>query len=435
MGLFVLLNQVEAERLRLVEARRNAEAYGKFSANAADHLASFLSTTIRARGSPTPAQMTAALLGLRDSAIDLKNQGILPSSTIAFLEEEIGWALVWYGKPEGARDLLRHAVSDLERSLAKNPADRDTQRYLVDGTLLSGYLAEDAGEFEEALGCFERTADLRMAVYPGDSMDTCLLEVCRRLPSFSDRFKRDGETRLEERSRRLSRRILRYYLGSDAQRSTTESSPGLEVLGTLLRREGIRAMATHEDRGLRRSFVDFVSQWLAQSDEIASPFRSSMVAAEFDRDPDAGAIAFLAAIRGQCSKLGVPDSVVPTTIRFVADDAVARAGKQRSLGRIDDARATAPRLMAIARRGVRDYPDSASSHAALSLAYNQIKKNAYRDEDFQLVEKAIAESIEAARRAIALDPDDLEMRRHLEYLTRQLASAKAERDAGRPRPR
>ena len=124
---------------------------------------------------------------------------------IAFLEEEIGWALVWYGKPEGARDLLRHAVSDLERSLAKNPADRETQRYLADGTLLSGYLAEDAGEFEEALGCFERTADLRMAVYPGDSMDTCLLEVCRRLPSFSDRFKRDGETRLEERSRRLSR--------------------------------------------------------------------------------------------------------------------------------------------------------------------------------------------------------------------------------------
>ena len=160
-----------------------------------------------------------------------------------------------------------------------------------------------------------------------------------------------------------------------------------------------------------------------------------MVAAEFDRDPDAGAIAFLAAIRGQCSKLGVPDSVVPTTIRFVADDAVARAGKQRSLGRIDDARATAPRLMAIAQRGVRDYPGSASSHAALSQAYNQIKKNAYRDEDFQLVEKAIAESIEAARRAIALDPDDLEMRRHLEYLTRQLASAKAERDAGRPRPR
>ena len=110
-------------------------------------------------------------------------------------------------------------------------------------------------------------------------------------------------------------------------------------------------------------------------------------------------------------------------------------GNSEASAGLDDARATAPRLMAIARRGVRDYPDSASSHAALSLAYNQIKKNAYRDEDFQLVEKAIVESIEAARRAIALDPDDLEMRRHLEYLTRQLASVKAERDAGRPRPR
>ena len=47
VGLIVLLNQVEAEHARLAEARRNAEAYEKFSASAADQLLSFLRTTIR----------------------------------------------------------------------------------------------------------------------------------------------------------------------------------------------------------------------------------------------------------------------------------------------------------------------------------------------------------------------------------------------------
>ena len=47
VGLFVLLNQAAAERARLAEARRRAEAYEQFSASAADQLGLFLRTTIR----------------------------------------------------------------------------------------------------------------------------------------------------------------------------------------------------------------------------------------------------------------------------------------------------------------------------------------------------------------------------------------------------
>ena len=116
--------------------------------------------------------------------------------------------------------------------------------------------------------------------------------------------------------------------------------------------------------------------------------------------------------------------MVPATISVIFDDAVREAAEQRKLGRLDDARATAARLMTIARRLVREYPDSAHSYRVLSEAYNQIKKNAIQTGDDKLVEEALVQAIEAGQRALALDPDRIETRRHLDKLTEQLASAK-----------
>ncbi|HMF35871.1 MAG TPA: hypothetical protein VKF17_04500 [Isosphaeraceae bacterium] len=121
--------------------------------------------------------------------------------------------------------------------------------------------------------------------------------------------------------------------------------------------------------------------------------------------------------------------MVPTAISVVWNDAAEAAVKQRKLGRLDDARATAARLVALARRLVREYPDSALSYRVLSEAYNQIKKNALQTGDDHLVEKALVQPVKAAQRALALDPDRLETRNHLDKLTEQLASIKAERNA------
>jgi hypothetical protein len=173
----------------------------------------------------------------------------------------------------------------------------------------------------------------------------------------------------------------------------------------------------------------FVADWLVLSVGPLSPFRSSSSAATYDRDPEAGAVALIAAIRDRCSKLGLADSMVPTAISVVWTDAAEAAVKQRKLGRLDDARATAARLVALARRLVREYPDSALSYRVLSEAYNQIKKNALQTGDDHLVEKALVQPVKAAQRALALDPDRLETRNHLDKLTEQLASIKAERNA------
>ena len=122
--------------------------------------------------------------------------------------------------------------------------------------------------------------------------------------------------------------------------------------------------------------------------------------------------------------------MVPAAITFVRDDAVGVASEQRRLGRLDDARATVARLMVLARRLVREYPNSAHSYSVLSDAHNQIKKNAFETHDDNLVEEALVQAVEAAQRALALDPDPIETRRHLEKLTAQLASIKADRKGG-----
>ena len=57
VGLCVLLNQAAAERARLAEARRRAEAYEKFSASIADQLGVFLRSTLRYRPSTAPDEL------------------------------------------------------------------------------------------------------------------------------------------------------------------------------------------------------------------------------------------------------------------------------------------------------------------------------------------------------------------------------------------
>jgi tetratricopeptide (TPR) repeat protein len=432
VGLFVLLNQAEAERARLAEARRHAEAYERFSASAADQLGLFLRATIRQQRNIKPDEMTAALLKLRSSTNDLKGRGIVPSSTLGILELEIAWALTIVNKSDEARDLSKQAVSDLKQSSAKNPEDKEARLCLEEALRLSGQLAEFAGQLEDALSCFEQAAAIQMAFEPSDSKYVNFTYLYKSLQGLGDRFGQSGRAGEKERSRRSSQQILRHFLGSDPASSTDASPPGLETLGRLFQRDEFKKMASDEDKGIRNAHERFVAQWLALSVGALSPFHSSPSAATYDRDPEAGAVALISAIRGRCSKLGLADSVVSETIGVIFDDELGEATAQRKLGRLDDARATAARLMALARRLVREYPDSALSYRLLSEAHNHIKKNAFQTGDNKLVEEALVQAVEAAQRALILDPDNIETRRHLDKLTEQLASIKADRNAAGP---
>jgi eukaryotic-like serine/threonine-protein kinase len=429
VGLFVLLTQAEVERARSAEARRNAEAYEQFSASAADQLALFLRTTIRTEQNSTPDQMTAALLKLRSATNDLKGRGIVPSSTLGILEAEIGCALSIVSKNDEARDLLKQAISDLKQSSAKYPQDKEARIYYAETLLMSGCLAQHAGQHEDALNCFEQAAAIHMAFEPSESDYAQLTFLYKRLQNLADQLGQPDRAGENERSRLLSQQILRHLLGSDLECLTDTSPPGLETLDRLFQRYHLKELSSHENKQNREFHDPFVSNWLALSVGPLCPFRSSSSAARYDRDPEAGAIALMSAIRDRCSKLGLADTMVETTIRVIYDDALGEASEQRKHGRLDDARATAARLMAFAERLVHEYPNSAYSHYVLSNAHNQIKKNAFDAHDDSLVEEALVRAIEAAQRSLVLDPDRLETRRLLEKLTKQLASIKADQNS------
>ncbi|MGP0062170.1 MAG: protein kinase domain-containing protein [Isosphaeraceae bacterium] len=430
MGLFVLLKQAEAERARLAEARRNAEAYEQFSASAADHLGLLLRTSIRYKRITSQDQMAASISRLRSETDGLRNRGIVSPSVIGMLEKEIGCALMSFNKVEEARVLLNQAIADLRQGLAKNREDKEALFHLGDALVLTGQLAASAGRLEDALNCFEEAFAMHRDSEPFESSYLDFTFIYKLLQELSDRFAQSGRTGQEERARVVSEHILRHLLGSDLARSTDGSPPGLETLGPLLHREALEAMSFRMDSSVRRDNHElFVSEWLALSVKPFSPFRSSSVAAGYDRDPEAGAAAIISALRERCSNLGLADSMVPTTVVCFSVEAAGVAGEQRKLGRLDEARATATRLMALGRQIVREYPDSPHAYRVLSEAYNHIKKNAIQDHDDQLVMEALGQAIEAARRALALDPGQLETRRHLDKLTEQLAWTKANRDA------
>jgi eukaryotic-like serine/threonine-protein kinase len=435
VGLFVLLNQAATERARLAEARRHAEAYERFSASAADQLAIFLGTTVRQQRNTTPDQMSAALLRLRNSTRELKTRGIVPSSTIGILEEEIAFGLRSLNKIDESRDLLRQAISDLEQSVAKNPHESAARSSLSDALLLSGDLSVGVWQIENALNSFEQAAAMHMASDLHYVECCALTTLCIRLQFLADRLGRGGQTAQKERSQRLSQLILRHLLESETANSTDASTLGLEALGRLLQRDDLKRMASGDDKRIRDGYERMVGDWLALSVGSLSPFRPSPAAANFGRDPEAGAITLISAIRERCSKLGLADSMVSRTVRVIFIDAVAEAADQRKLGRLDDARATAARLMTIAIRLVQEYPDSANSYRVLSEAHNQIRKNAIRSQDKRLEEESLVAAIEAARSSLALDPDNIETRHHFDTLTERLIRMKADHTTKRvPEP-
>ena len=97
---------------------------------------------------------------------------------------------------------MKQAISDLKRSLAKNPEDKEARIYLGDALFLSGYLAECAGQLEDALNCFEQAAAIHMACEPSDSDYSLSLQVstrdCKVSPIDSDRVVERGRRNVRD---------------------------------------------------------------------------------------------------------------------------------------------------------------------------------------------------------------------------------------------
>lgn len=229
VGLFVLLNQVAAERTRLVKANRDAKVYEKFSTSAVDHIGLLLRSSIHHAQSATQVEMETSLLRLCDSTSDLINQGILPSSAVESLERDVGWALASIGKHEEALKLSNQAVAELKRRLAKNPEARLARQQLYNILKNKASFAEGVGKFENALNSYEDAFAIIWDSEPGTFPYHDQITEYTRLQDLADRLERSGRTVEKDRAQRLSHQILVHLLGSEFANSSGGSGPELEA--------------------------------------------------------------------------------------------------------------------------------------------------------------------------------------------------------------
>jgi tetratricopeptide (TPR) repeat protein len=78
---------------------------------------------------------------------------------------------------------------------------------------------------------------------------------------------------------------------------------------------------------------------------------------------------------------------------------------QRHGDRLDDARRTADRMLALGRLLVARHPQQSAAHLALSQAYMQLYKNAWRTDNRAAVERNLRLSLDAALQSQVLDPN------------------------------
>ena len=99
----------------------------------------------------------------------------------------------------------------------------------------------------------------------------------------------------------------------------------------------------------------------------------------------------------------------------MSGDLAHHAASLRQAGRLDDADRKVAFLMALAQRLVRRFPGHQSSYVALSEAFAEQAKNAWKREDMETIQRALALSIESLQRTAShLDPGDHEIHRKLE---------------------
>jgi hypothetical protein len=97
----------------------------------------------------------------------------------------------------------------------------------------------------------------------------------------------------------------------------------------------------------------------------------------------------------------------------------------RRLGEVDRARRISNRMLVLANRVVREYPDSPRSYLVRSLAFVQLYKNAWQDDDRAAVEANMKLALAATEQALVLDNSSDIAHQLADSLRRRLAALKA----------
>jgi tetratricopeptide (TPR) repeat protein len=386
LGMFRLWRHAEAERIR-------AKADNRITREILGEMVELNVGTSYLPAGIDPQRHLANLRRARRRLLDLPKQAadeLTNARWLARVDSRLGHRLTQEGDWDGARSAFEESLVLWDRIIRREPDDCGARAERIRDLRGLASLVEQAGDPEASVILMGRavdTAEELMRLRPdADSIDTLAgvrNDLTRLLANHGDR----------ERAGALlaSNRSLLASIPADAE------GPRIGLWRIIVKLESDRFLegtprepgrALQSDRpGAPASFEGFGSR-------EASPLPAQSWAER--------------ALRS--IRVTIPSAIDPAQESEAGYGLVFHLGgvaaEHRRCGRLEEAVRTADRILALARLLVQRHPDQPSTHLALSEAYNQFHKNAWRTVDRCAIEQNLTRSLDAARHATVLNPND-----------------------------
>jgi serine/threonine protein kinase len=412
LGTFALLRRSEAQRSR-------SEANYQVASRSLDELLRILS--IEHQDNPDiylKANGLKALEIARTQEIELSKRYPLDIGGLKRLATIDHYLVNFYargGKQDAARSLIEETIGYCEACLALNPGDVETQQL----------------RFKSALG---------MLTYLSDTQDDQFYEQWNaRAIAMLERLKSPhnvhvgGMSGLSHCHRRRADYLM---LRGDSDRARQELEEDLNLVRSVpVAETAFRDIALSE-----ASTLAALGQW---SDEFTPPrspidpqpaivdinlferclaemaarrigWLPSMVKSPWLIPQDLPTAAWtdrvIFSIKSDATKFDVDHTRIPAIGWMMTHPCGSTLAWQRKVNRLGDAHRIADQLLALAERLTQSYPDQAAPYMLLSVGYVQKAKNAYREEEEQVIERWERKALDAATHAATLEPENDEAR-------------------------
>jgi serine/threonine protein kinase len=397
IGIATLWRRAEAARLR-------AEEQFRLSSEVVTDL---LDVTVGPDGTlPTPPTLEHAIPVLeKDRQRLLALSASQPGNAtlkfqLACVDGCLGINLAQAGRPEEAKSFLLESHATLDALARQSPGDKRIRdlhtrhlRNLAEVTESTHNPGESARYLRQAVQLSEvgmrEGLDVRAALQLVDSQGALAWLLYRQ-------GRREEATALFAANRRV--------LGSLPPVFNRERLP-VEWLNSDVETALCAEMPARENEGLTRDRAEAIPGLRSPADAAQSPDEWAGLAMEALRHGDAAHVPHAA--------MGFACHLAEITATF------------RRLGEVDRARRINDRILALAARLVREYPDAPGSYLVRSIAYVQLYKKAYQADDLVAVEANMKLALAAAEQALVLDNSSGYAHQLADSLRRHLAALKA----------
>jgi hypothetical protein len=408
LGLLALLRRAEAQRSR-------SEANYQVAARSLDEIVGFLVNELMNEPLKYKGFDAKKILeNVRAQEIELSKRYPLDIGGVKRLATIDNYLAHFYsrdGKQDEARSLLQEAIGHCEEYLAASPGDVDLQHRFFE--LVVCMLSDSARSGNDQLyeQCNARAIALleRLKSLPNVHVaDFCQLSSYHRVRADYLMFR--GES---DRARKVLEKDLELVRSVPAPETTSREVVLSEALtlAALGRWSGEFTPLGSANHSQPPSLsIQDPERYLAELTARRLGWPPSIVKAPWlipeDLPTEAWVDRAISSIEADAAKFHLDRARVPVVAWSLISPVEKVVAHQRHIGRLGEAHRIADRLLALAERLTRSYPDQAAAFMLLSGGYIQEAKNAYREDDAPVIKRWEQKALDAATQAQALEPEN-----------------------------